>query len=118
MLSVGPNSTSSRGNSSSAVNGGYYNIKFTFMPGPLHDNLKQSSKVASKATSQVSTSAFAQQTAASAATEPTGGVQRVESGELGDGAVKGKAEEAFIELVARMYFNIVTAALGNECNAG
>ena len=46
---------------------------------------------------------------------PTGGVQRIESGQLDN---SGRGYAAFTELVARLYFNVVTAALGNTCNPG
>jgi hypothetical protein len=50
--------------------------------------------------------------------QPSGGVVRITSGQLDDSQVGGKAFEAFADLVARLYFNIVTAALGNACNPG
>ena len=67
-----------------------YNIKFTFMSSPL------ASQVASY--------------------QPSEGVQRISAGQFGDS--DGQAFAAFSDLIARLYFNLVTAALGNACNSG
>ena len=56
--------------------------------------------------------------AAAQATQPSGGVERITSGQLDDSQVGGKAFAAFADLVARLYFNVATAALGNACNPG
>lgn len=45
-------------------------------------------------------------------------MQRLLTGQIKDTDIKGRATDAFTELVARLYFNIVTAALGNLCNTG
>ena len=50
--------------------------------------------------------------------EPGAGVQRLLTGQIKDTDLKGRATDAFTELVARLYFNIATAALGNLCNPG
>ena len=57
-------------------------------------------------------------TAAKNVSAPGGGVQRLLTGQIKDTDIKGRATDAFTELVARLYFNIVTAALGNLCNTG
>ena len=49
---------------------------------------------------------------------PGGGVQRLLTGQIKDNDIKGRATDAFTELVARLYFNLATAALGNLCNPG
>ena len=49
---------------------------------------------------------------------PGAGVQRLLTGQIKDTDIKGRATDAFTELVARLYFNIATAALGNPCNPG
>lgn len=57
-------------------------------------------------------------TAARNVSAPGEGVQRLLTGQIKDTDIKGRATDAFTELVARLYFNIVTAALGNLCNTG
>lgn len=94
VSSVGPNSTVSAGPGSADSETDVYNIKFTFLANPL--------------AKQVSI----------APTKPTEGVTRITGGELPDEGVDKHATQAFTELVARLYFNIVTAALGNECSDG
>ena len=49
---------------------------------------------------------------------PGEGVSRLLTGQIRDNDIKGRATDAFTELVARLYFNTVTAALGNLCNPG
>lgn len=49
---------------------------------------------------------------------PGAGVQRLLTGQIKDNDIKGRATDAFTELVARLYFNLATAALGNLCNPG
>ena len=57
-------------------------------------------------------------TAARNVSVPGAGVDRLLTGQIRDKDIKHRATDAFTELVARMYFNIVTAALGNACNTG
>ena len=45
-------------------------------------------------------------------------MSRLLTGQIRDNDIKGRATDAFTELVARLYFNTVTAALGNLCNPG
>lgn len=49
---------------------------------------------------------------------PGAGVERLLTGQIKDNDIKGRATDAFTELVARLYFNIATVALGNLCNPG
>ena len=75
-----------------------YNIKFTFLASPL---------------SSSSSNASAPQY------QPTGSVERIAGGSLTDGnSPDGPARAAFSDLVARLYFNVLTATLGNACNPG
>lgn len=70
-----------------------YDIKFTFMASPRVNNTPEY--------------------------QPSGSVQRISGGTLTDGTGSaGPARAAFSDLVARLYFNVLTAALGNECNTG
>ena len=57
-------------------------------------------------------------TAARNVSVPGAGVDRLLTGQIRDKDIRHRATDAFTELVARMYFNIVTAALGNACNTG
>ena len=57
-------------------------------------------------------------TAARNVSVPGAGVERLLTGQIRDKDIKHRATDAFTELVARMYFNIATAALGNTCNTG
>ncbi|KAK9909749.1 hypothetical protein WJX75_006870 [Coccomyxa subellipsoidea] len=91
VSSVGPNTTVSAGSDSSDGESDTYNIKFTFLATPL---------------------------AKETPIKPTEGVTRITGGQLGDDGVTNRATDAFTELVARLYFNLLTAALGNECNSG
>jgi hypothetical protein len=69
-----------------------YNIKFTFLASPLASRKED--------------------------IKPVQGFVPFYSGELDDAGPGGRAYTIFTELVARLYFNVVTAALGNECNPG
>lgn len=91
VSSVGPNSTATAGPDSSDGESDTYNIKFTFLANPLAKEVPL---------------------------KPTEGVTRLTGGQLGDSQTIKYGTEAFTELVARMYFNLVTAALGNECSPG
>lgn len=91
ISSVGPNSTATAGPDSSDGDSDTYNIKFTFLANPLAKEVPL---------------------------RPTEGVTRISGGQLGDSQTVKYGTEAFTELVARMYFNLVTAALGNECSPG
>ena len=57
-------------------------------------------------------------TAARNVSVPGAGVDRLLTGQIRDKDIRHRATDAFTELVARMYFNVVTAALGNACNTG
>ncbi|EIE24516.1 hypothetical protein COCSUDRAFT_40894 [Coccomyxa subellipsoidea C-169] len=91
VSSVGPNTTVTAGPGSSEEDSDVYNIKFTFLATPL---------------------------AKQAPLKPTEGVTRITGGQLGDDGVYDRATEAFTELVARLYFNVLTAALGSDCDPG
>ena len=91
VSSVGPNSTVTPGLHSSDGESDTYNIKFTFLANPLAKEVPL---------------------------KPTEGVTRITGGQLGDSQTVRYGTDAFTELVARMYFNLVTAALGNECSPG
>ncbi|CAL8467511.1 g7049 [Coccomyxa elongata] len=91
ISSVGPNSTATPGPDSSDGDSDTYNIKFTFLANPPAKEVPL---------------------------KPTEGVTRIAGGQLGDSQTVKYGTEAFTELVARMYFNLVTAALGNECSPG
>ncbi len=88
---MGPNTTVTAGPGSSEEDSDVYNIKFTFLATPL---------------------------AKQAPLKPTEGVTRITGGQLGDDGVNNRATEAFTELVARLYFNVLTAALGSDCDPG